>query len=216
MKIFLDTAKFDEIKEAVELGLCDGVTTNPTLASQVEGSYTEILQKIAGIVTGPISAEVTAEQEPKMIEEAEYLSSLASNIIIKIPFGPKGVKVTRKLVERGIDVNMTLVFSPLQALMSAKAGASYISPFVGRLDDISSYGMDLVGDIITIIDNYGFQSQVIVASIRHPMHILQAALMGADIATVPYKVLMKAFKHPLTDIGIQRFLNDWRKTKKEL
>ena len=218
MKFFIDTANLDEIKEASELGLLDGVTTNPTLlAREVERTGMkpdEVLKKICDMVDGPISGEVVSLAADGMVKEAEKLSKIAKNICIKVPMTREGVKATRRIVDTGIMVNMTLVFSLNQALLAAKAGATFMSPFIGRLDDIAHTGMDLVEDIMTVIDNYDYATEVIVASIRHPLHVVEAALIGADIATIPFKVIDKMFKHPLTDIGIERFLADWKKIKK--
>ena len=218
MKFFIDTANLDEIKEASELGLLDGVTTNPTLlAREVERTGMkpdEVLKKICDMVDGPISGEVVSLDADGMVKEAEKLSKIAKNICIKVPMTREGVKATRRIVDTGIMVNMTLVFSLNQALLAAKAGATFMSPFIGRLDDIAHPGMDLVEDIMTVIDNYDYATEVIVASIRHPLHVVEAALIGADIATIPFKVIDKMFKHPLTDIGIERFLADWKKIKK--
>ncbi|MGC8580978.1 MAG: fructose-6-phosphate aldolase [Thermoplasmata archaeon] len=214
MKFFIDTANLEEIKKAVEYGLVDGVTTNPTLLSKETMSYREILKEITRIVKGPVSAEVVSTEFEGMMKEAEDLSSIAPNINIKVPMTLEGLKLTKKLVEKGIKVNMTLVFSPTQALLAAKVGASFVSPFVGRLDDVSFYGMDIVEQIIQIYDNYGYETEIIVASIRHPVHVLDAALAGAHIATMPFEVMQKLVKHPLTDVGIERFLNDWKKVKK--
>ncbi len=218
MKFFIDTANLDEIKEASELGLLDGVTTNPTLlAREVERTGMkpdEVLKKICDMVDGPISGEVVSLDADGMVKEAEKLSKIAKNICIKVPMTREGVKATRRIVDTGIMVNMTLVFSLNQALLAAKAGATFMSPFIGRLDDIAHTGMDLVEDIMTVIDNYDYATEVIVASIRHPLHVVEAALIGADIATIPFKVIDKMFKHPLTDIGIERFLADWKKIKK--
>lgn len=215
MKFFIDTANVDEIREAVELGLIDGVTTNPTLVSKENREFSELIREIASIVDGPISVESVSTDASGIIEEAKGLSEIAGNIVVKVPMIEEGLKATRVLSsEYGIKVNMTLVFSPLQALLAAKAGAAYVSPFVGRLDDVSHYGMDIVGDIVTIYDNYGFDTEVIVASVRNPIHVLEAALMGADIATIPFKVLRQLSKHPLTDVGLERFLKDWEKVKK--
>lgn len=214
MRIFLDTANLKEIKEANEMGLIDGVTTNPSLLSKEGGDPYKLLSDICEEVDGPVSAEVIASDAKGMVEEGERLFKISRNIVIKIPLTKDGLKATRQLTAMGIPVNETLIFSPLQALFAAKAGARYLSPFVGRLDDISSPGMDLVQQIIRIFDNYRFETEIIVASIRHPLHVVEAALMGADIATVPFKVLEQFTKHPLTDIGIQRFLDDWKKLKK--
>lgn len=217
MKIFIDTANLDEIKEASELGLLDGVTTNPTLLSrEVERTGMEpntVVKKICEMVNGPISAEVVSLEANGIVKEAKNLSKIAKNICIKVPMVKEGVKATRKLRELGIMVNMTLVFSVNQALLAAKAGASFLSPFIGRLDDIGHTGMDLIRDIMTVFENYDFTTEVIVASIRHPLHVVEAALTGADIATIPFKVIEKMFQHPLTDIGIERFLADWKKVQ---
>ncbi len=217
MKVFIDTANLDEIKEASELGLLDGVTTNPTLLSrEVERTGTEpnkVLKKICEMVKGPISAEVMSLKADGIVKEAESLSKIAKNICIKVPMIKEGIKATRRLRDLGIMVNVTLIFSTNQALLAAKAGASFISPFIGRLDDIGHTGMDLVEDIMTVYENYDFTTEVIVASIRHPLHVVEAALIGADIATIPFKVIDKMYKHPLTDIGIERFLADWKKVQ---
>jgi len=217
MKIFIDTANLDEIKEASELGLLDGVTTNPTLLSrEVERTGMEpntVIKKICEMVNGPISAEVVSLEADGIVKEAKNLSKIAKNICIKVPMVKEGVKATRKLRELGIMVNMTLVFSVNQALLAAKAGASFLSPFIGRLDDIGQTGMDLIRDIMAVFENYDFTTEVIVASIRHPLHVVEAALTGADIATIPFKVIEKMFTHPLTDIGIERFLADWKKVQ---
>jgi len=213
MKFFIDTANIDEIKKGVELGLVDGVTTNPTLLSREKRNPKELIEEICNIVHGPVSVEAVSLDKEGMIKEARELSKIAPNIVIKIPLTEEGLKAVRVLSEEGIKTNVTLCFSPTQALLAAKAGASYISPFVGRLDDISHTGMELVEQIITIYDNYGFETEIIVASIRNPLHVLEAALMGADIATIPFKVLVQLIKHPLTDIGIERFLKDWEKVK---
>jgi len=218
MKVFIDTANLDEIKEASELGLLDGVTTNPTLLSrEVErtGMKPEkILKKICSIVDGPISAEVVSLEANGIAKEGKQLSKIAKNICIKVPITREGIKATRKLTNQGIMVNMTLIFSVNQALLAAKAGASFVSPFIGRLDDIGHTGMELVKNMMIVFDNYDFSTQVIVASIRHPLHVTEAALAGADIATIPFKVIDKMFKHPLTDIGIERFLADWKRISK--
>lgn len=216
MKFFLDTANLDEIRQAKEWGLLDGVTTNPTLVSKEEVPFQELVNEILKMVEGPVSLEVVSEDAEGMVSEARELNKLGKNVVIKIPLTPEGLKAVRILSKEGIKTNVTLCFSPTQALLAAKAGADYISPFIGRLDDISSYGMRLVEDIKEIYDNYGFKTQIIVASIRHPMHVLEAALIGADIATMPFPVLEKLFKHPLTDIGIQRFLKDWEKVKAKI
>lgn len=211
MKFFIDTANIDEIKKANELGMVDGVTTNPSLVAKEGKEFRGLLEEICSIVDGPVSAEVVSLDSEGMIREARDLARIADNIVVKVPLIEEGLKATRTLSREGIRTNVTLCFSPVQALMAAKAGASYVSPFVGRLDDISQVGMELVDQIVTIYDNYGFETEVIVASVRNPTHVLDAALMGADIATIPYKVISQLIKHPLTDIGLQRFLADWKK-----
>ncbi len=211
MKFFIDTANLDEIKDAAEMGILDGVTTNPTLLSREPGDPFENLKKICEIVPGPVSAEVLATDVEGMVKEARELVKIANNIVIKLPTTRDGVKACKILNEEGIRVNMTLVFSPAQAILVARAGATFVSPFVGRLDDISSDGMGLIEQIVQIYTNYGFETEVLVASVRHPMHVVQAALMGADICTIPHKVINQLFKHPLTDIGIEKFLADWKK-----
>ncbi|HDI46005.1 MAG TPA: fructose-6-phosphate aldolase [Candidatus Omnitrophica bacterium] len=213
MQFFLDTANLEEIRKAKEWGLLDGVTTNPTLVSKEDMPFQELVTEILKTVNGPVSLEVVSEDSEGMVAEARNLNALGDNVVIKIPLTPEGLKTVRILSKEGIKTNVTLCFSPTQALIAAKAGADYISPFIGRLDDISSYGMRLVEDIKEIYTNYGFKTQIIVASIRHPMHVLEAALIGADIATMPFPVLEKLFKHPLTDVGIQRFLKDWERVK---
>ncbi len=214
MKIFIDTANLEEIKKANEWGLLDGVTTNPSLIAKEKGEFREILKEICTIVKGPVSAEVLSTQFEGMVKEARELKKIGDNIVVKIPLIEEGLKAVKVLESEGINTNVTLCFSPLQALLAAKAGASYVSPFVGRLDDISHYGMELVEDIIQIFDNFGFETQIIVASIRNPIHVLEAALMGADVATIPFNVLRQLVLHPLTDIGIERFKKDWEKAKK--
>ncbi|MDP2941561.1 MAG: fructose-6-phosphate aldolase [Candidatus Omnitrophota bacterium] len=214
MKIFIDTASTKEIREAVGLGVIDGVTTNPTLIARENRKAGDLLQEICSLVSGPVSAEVIALQAQEMIEEARALSKIAENIVIKIPLIKEGLKAVRVLSAEKIRTNVTLCFSPSQALLAAKAGADYISPFIGRLDDISQSGMDLIREIKTIYKNYGFKTQIIVASVRNPLHVVDAALLGADIATVPFAVIEQLIKHPLTDIGIQRFLEDYKKIPK--
>ncbi len=214
MKIFIDTANIEEIKKAAELGLIDGVTTNPTLVAKENKTFDVILKEICKIVKGPVSAEVISLECDGMIEEARKLRKIAENIVIKIPLVKEGLKAVRILDKENIKTNVTLCFSAMQALLVAKAGASFISPFVGRLDDISHDGMDLVEKIKTIYANYGFKTEIIVASIRNPLHIQRAALIGADIVTVPFSVIEKLIKHPLTDIGIKRFLDDYKKIPK--
>ncbi|MGD9032061.1 MAG: fructose-6-phosphate aldolase [Desulfobacteraceae bacterium] len=211
MKFFIDTANVEEIRKTNDLGLLDGVTTNPTLVSKEGREFTGLIKEICSIVDGPVNAEVVSTDAEGMINEARDLVKLADNIVVKIPLIEEGLKAVKILAAEGIKTNVTLCFSPTQALMAAKAGAAYVSPFVGRLDDISSTGMDLVEQIITIYDNYGFDTEIIVASIRNPTHVVDAALMGADIATIPYKVIQQLIKHPLTDIGLEKFLADWKK-----
>ncbi len=213
MKIFIDTANIDEIRQAADLGILDGVTTNPSLIAKEKGKFKDILLAICEIVDGPVSAEVTALDVEGMIAEAEELTAIHKNIIIKVPVTVAGLKATRQLSLKGIDVNMTLCFSPLQALLAAKAGAAYISPFVGRLDDVSHDGMELIEQIVDIYDNYGYETEVLVASVRHPIHVVQAALIGADVVTVPFKVIEQFVQHPLTDVGLKKFLSDWEKVR---
>ena len=213
MKFFIDTADINEIKQAAELGVLDGVTTNPSLVSKVPGKFEDILRSICEVVDGPVSAEVVNLDAEGMIREGRELAKIHKNIVIKIPITKEGLRAIKQLESEGIRVNVTLVFSATQALLAAKAGASFVSPFVGRIDDIGNEGMQLVHDILSIYDNYGFKTEVIVASIRNPMHVVTAALMGAHIATIPFKVIEQLVKHPLTDIGIERFLADWEKVK---
>lgn len=212
MKIFLDTASIEEIKRGVELGIVDGVTTNPTLISK-EGykEYRKAIKEICKIIKGPISAEVISVDYESMIKEAKELYSISENVVIKIPMTEDGIKACVSLSKEGIPVNLTLVFSPLQAIIAAKAGARYVSPFVGRLDDVGNAGMQIASEIIQIYENYDFQTEIIIASIRNPEHIRIAALYGAHIVTVPFSVLKQAFKHPLTDIGLERFAEDYKK-----
>src|SRR4030042_2771045 len=211
MKFFIDTANTDEIKKAWELGVIDGVTTNPSLMAKEGKDPLQVLKTICSIVSGPVNAEVVGLTADVMIKEAKTLSRIHKNIVIKIPMIEEGLKAVRKLSEQGIRTNVTLIFSATQALLAAKAGTSYVSPFVGRLDDISHDGMELVGQIIDIYDNYLFETEVIVASVRNPLHVLDAAMMGADIATIPFSVISQLAKHPLTDIGLAKFLKDWEK-----
>ncbi len=211
MKFFIDTANLDQIKTAKDWGLVDGVTTNPSLISKEGANFEERIRQICSIVDGPVSAEVISTDYEGMVREAKALNSIAENVVIKIPMTMDGIKATKTLYQEGIKTNITLIFSPLQALLAAKAGATYVSPFVGRLDDISHDGMKLIEKIVQIFDNYGFDTEIIAASIRNPIHVLEAALMGADIATIPFKVICQLSKHPLTDIGIKKFLNDWKK-----
>ena len=216
MKFFIDTANLDEIRSAVAMGVLDGVTTNPSLLSKEKGAYREVLTEICKIVPGSVSAEVTAVDAPGMIREGKELAKIAKNITVKIPAILEGLKAIKALTAEGIETNATLIFNPMQALMVAKAGAAYASPFVGRLDDISHIGMDLIEQIVTIYDNYDFSTQVLVASVRSPMHVVQAARMGADVATIPFSVLEQLARHPLTDIGLKKFLADWEKVPKEV
>ncbi len=211
MKFFIDTADINEIREALEMGMVDGVTTNPTLISKTGRPFMEVAKEIVDLVPGPVSLEVVSLDTQGMVDEARILSKLGENVVIKIPMTTEGLKAVKILSEEGIKTNVTLVFSPLQALLAAKAGATYVSPFVGRLDDIGHNGMELIEQIVQIFDNYMFDTEIIVASIRHPQHVLQAALIGADIATIPFKVIKQLSKHPLTDVGIERFLEDWAK-----
>jgi transaldolase len=209
MKFFLDTANIDQIREAASWGILDGVTTNPTLVSREEGAFEEILGEICKIVDGPISAEVVSTKADQMVQEAEQLAAFHPNITVKIPIIPEGLKAVVRLSSKGIKTNMTLVFSPVQVLLAAKAGATFVSPFVGRLDDVGHVGMDVVRDAVQILGTYGFSTQVLAASLRHPTHVYEAAMAGAHVATMPYKVMMQLVKHPLTDIGLERFLKDW-------
>lgn len=211
MKFFIDTANIAEIKEGLSLGMVDGVTTNPSLVAKENRKFDEVVKEILKIVEGPVSLEVISLEAKGMVTEAKKLAKYGKQVVIKIPMTTEGLKATKILAEEGIPVNQTLVFSPLQALMAAKAGAAYVSPFVGRLDDIAHDGMEICEQIIQIFDNYEFSTEVIVASIRHPRHVLAAAMMGADIATIPFKVITQLAQHPLTDKGISLFLEDWKK-----
>jgi transaldolase len=214
MKFFIDTANLDEIKKGVEMGMVDGVTTNPSLIARESKPFEEIVAEICKLVDGPVSAEVVSLEADGMLAEAKELAKIADNIVIKIPMIVEGLKAVKKLTAEGIKTNVTLVFSCAQALLAAKAGASFVSPFVGRLDDIGTPSMDLISDIATVYDNYGYQSEIIVASVRSPQHVMDAALIGADIATIPLKVITQLAKHPLTDIGMEQFLADWEKRTK--
>ncbi len=214
MKFFIDTANIEEIKKGLALGMVDGVTTNPSLVAKEPRPFLEILKEICELVEGPVSAEVISLDAEGMVAEARELVKIADNIVIKIPMIEEGLKAVKILTAEGIKTNVTLIFSASQVLLAAKAGATYVSPFVGRLDDISINGQDLIADIMTILRNYGFATEVIVASVRSPMHVVESALLGADIATIPYKVIAQLAKHPLTDIGMQQFLADWEKRKK--
>jgi len=211
MKFFIDTANIAEIKEAVSLGLIDGVTTNPSLVSKENREFRELIKEVCTIVDGPVNAEVISLDAGGMVKEARELSSIHENIVVKIPMTPEGLKAVKSLSREDIKTNVTLIFSASQALLAAKAGAAYVSPFVGRLDDVSYAGMELVGQIRTIFDNYGYTTEIIVASIRNPVHVVDSAMIGADVATIPYKVLLQLAQHPLTDIGIRKFMEDWQK-----
>ncbi|MFZ8785840.1 fructose-6-phosphate aldolase [Thermocrinis sp.] len=211
MQFFLDTGNVDEIKQALEWGILDGVTTNPTLIAKTGRPFMEVVKEILQLVDGPVSLETVSRDAKGMVEEGRKLAELGDNVVVKIPMTPEGIIAVQELESEGIPTNVTLVFSPTQALIAAKAGATFVSPFVGRLDDISSEGMKLIRDIKTIFDNYDFDTQIIVASVRHPMHVLEAALIGADICTMPFEVMKKLFQHPLTDKGIELFLKDWEK-----
>ena len=214
MKIFIDSANIEQIKEVNSWGILDGVTTNPTLVAKEKADFSILVRRICEIVDGPISAEAVSTEADDIVNEARKLAAVHRNIVVKIPMTENGLKATKMLSEEGIKVNMTLVFSPAQALLACKAGAKYISPFVGRLDDVGHDGMDVVAQILDILDNYDFDAEVIVASVRHPGHVVEAARMGAHIATIPYDVLKKMFRHPLTDAGIDKFLQDWQKVAK--
>lgn len=216
MKFFLDTAHLPDIRKAAAMGVADGVTTNPSLVAKEKREFRSLLEEICSVVDGPVSAEVTADDAEGMVSEARNLASLAPNVVIKVPFGQSGLQVVRSLELSNIRTNVTLVFSPLQALLAARAGASYISPFIGRLDDVGHRGMEVVEQTLDILANYDLHSQVIVASIRHPLHVLEAALLGAPIVTVPPAVLWKLFDHPLTDSGIARFKADWKTLQESL
>ncbi len=216
MKFFIDTANPGEIRKAYDMGVIDGVTTNPTLISRENRDFTSLIKEICEIIQGlPISLEVIGLKAEGMIEEARNLAERGDNVVVKIPMTTEGLKAIKTLVAEGIKTNTTLVFSPTQALLAAKAGTTYVSPFIGRLDDISHTGMELVGQIVTIFKNYRFGSKVIVSSVRHPVHVLEAALIGADVATIPFKVIEQLAQHPLTDIGIEKFLTDWKKVPKK-
>ena len=214
MKFFLDTANIEEIRNAAEYGLIDGVTTNPSLVSKEGRAFKDIILEITKIVDGPISAEVVSTDATGILREAYELAKIHRNIVVKIPMIKEGMKALKQLSKDGIRTNVTLIFNPNQALIAAKLGATYVSPFVGRLDDVSEVGMDLVSDIAQIFSNYHFSTQIIVASCRHPLHIREAAILGAHVATMPFKVLEQLLKHPLTDIGLERFLKDWEKVPK--
>lgn len=214
MKFFIDTANIEQIKKGVEMGMVDGVTTNPSLIAKENKPFEQILREILEVVDGPVSAEVVSLEADGMVAEAKVLAAMSDNIVIKIPMIMEGIKAVKQLTAQGIKTNVTLVFSAAQALLAAKAGATYVSPFVGRLDDIGAPGMDLIGEIMSMFRNFGFQTEVIVASVRSPQHVMESAAIGADIATIPLKVIEQLAKHPLTDIGIEQFLSDWEKRKK--
>jgi len=214
MKFFLDTANVKQIKEAASWGILDGVTTNPSLVAKENAKFEDLIKEICDIVLGPVSVESVSTRAEDIIKESRRLASLADNVVVKIPICLEGLKATKVLAQEGIHINTTLIFSSIQALLAAKAGTRYVSPFIGRLDDISHEGMNLVDEIVTIYDNYGIDTEIIVASIRHPLHVVEAAIIGADIATIPFGVIEKLVKHPLTDIGMDKFLSDWKKVKK--
>lgn len=216
MKFFIDSANIEEIREAASLGILDGVTTNPSLVAKEGKNFRQLLDEILALVDGPISAEVVSVDKDGILREARELAAIHSNIVVKVPLIKEGLKAVRQLTEEGIRTNVTLCFSPTQALLAAKAGATYVSPFIGRLDDISIDGMDLIEQIVTIYTNYGYGTQVLAASIRHPLHVLQAALVGAHVATIPFKIIDQMFGHPLTESGLQRFLDDWKKNEAKL
>ena len=213
MKFFIDTANLDEIREVARLGIVDGVTTNPSLVAKEGKKFEDVIAEICSIVDGPISAEVTATAYEGMLTQARPLASIHKNVTIKVPLTKDGLRACKTLRDEGTEVNVTLCFSPSQALLAAKCRASFISPFVGRLDDVSSDGMELIRQIRAIYDNYGFETQILAASLRHPLHVVDCALAGADVGTMPYKVMMQLYEHPLTDIGLKRFLEDWEKAK---
>jgi transaldolase len=214
MKLFLDSANLTEIRDAAAMGLIDGVTTNPSLVAKEGRPFAKLIADICQIVDGPISAEVTAVDAEGIVREGRELVKIHHNVVVKVPLIPEGLKAVRQLSREGIKTNVTLCFSSTQALLAAKAGASFISPFVGRLDDVSEQGMDVIKQIVTIYRNYGFSTQVLVASVRHPLHVIEGAMLGAHVATMPYAVLMQLAKHPLTDIGLKKFLADWEKLPK--
>jgi transaldolase len=213
MKFFIDTANVDEIRNGLEMGLVDGVTTNPSLLAKEKKNPEDVVKEIVSLVPGPVSLEVLSTEAQAMVEEARGLASLGNNVVVKIPMTAEGMKAVKKLSGEHIKTNVTLVFQPLQALIAAKAGADYVSPFVGRIDDVGQDGMQLVREIVQIYDAYEFPTQVLVASVRHPQHVVEGALAGADVATVPFKVLQQLFHHPLTEVGLQRFISDFRSAK---
>lgn len=212
MKIFIDSANLDEIRDAAAMGVIDGVTTNPSLIAPTKRSLRDVIQDICEIVDGPISAEVVATDTDGILREGRELAKIHPNVVVKVPLLAEGLKAVRIFSKEGIKTNVTLCFSPTQAMLTAKAGATYISPFIGRIDDVAGEGMDLIQQIVTIYRNYGFETQVLAASIRHPVHVVQAAMIGADVATIPHKVILQLLKHPLTDLGLEKFLADAKKT----
>jgi len=214
MKFFLDTADIDEIRQGIEWGMVDGVTTNPSLIAKQGKPYLPTVRKIAEMVPGPVSGEVLGTEYDEMMDQARRLAGLAENVVVKVPLLAEGLRAVRDLTQEGIRTNVTLCFSPNQALLAAKAGATYISPFVGRIDDIGGSGMEVVEQIVSIYSNYAFETEVLVASVRHPLHVVQAGLIGADVATIPFDTLERLYRHPLTDLGLERFLADWKKTGK--
>ena len=215
MQFFIDTADVGEIRKALAMGLCDGVTTNPSLVAKTGRRFSEVLKEITSLVPGPVSAEVTAVEHEGMMREARALAKVADNVVVKVPLIVEGLRAVRDLAAEGIRTNVTLCFSPVQALLAAKAGATYVSPFVGRLDDVSEDGMAAVAQILEIYRNYDFATKVLVASVRHPIHVLEAARLGAHVATIPFAVIDQLAKHPLTDIGLKKFLSDWEKVPKD-
>lgn len=215
MQFFLDTAEMKEIETGLEWGLVDGITTNPSLIAKAGRPYLQTVKEIATLVPGPVSGEVLATEYDEILEQGRRLASLAENVVVKVPLIPAGLRAVKTFAQEGIKTNVTLCFSAAQALIAAKAGAAYISPFVGRLDDVGEDGMELIDKVVTIYRSYGFDTQVLVASVRHPIHVVQSAMLGADVATLPFKVLEQLYKHPLTDVGLERFLADWQKTGKK-
>jgi transaldolase len=216
MQFFIDTADVGEIKKALALGVCDGVTTNPSLVAKTGRSFTDVLREIVSLVPGPVSAEVTATDAEGMLKEARHYAKFGPQVVIKVPLIVEGLKAAKVLAQEGVKTNVTLCFSAVQALLAAKAGATYVSPFVGRLDDVSQDGMALIADIVQIFRNYHLTTKVLVASVRHPIHVLEAAKLGADVATIPYSVVEQLAKHPLTDVGLKKFLADWEKVPKDV
>ena len=214
MQFFLDTADIKEIETGLTWGMVDGITTNPSLIAKSGRPYLATVQEIARLVPGPVSGEVLATEYEEILTQGRRLAGLAENVVVKVPLTPAGLRAVGTFKKEGIRTNVTLCFSAAQALLAAKAGAAYISPFVGRLDDVAEEGMELIDQVVSIYRNYGFDTQVLVASVRHPIHVVQAALMGADVATIPFKVLEQLYKHPLTEVGLDRFLADWKKTGK--